>query len=224
MSTASNYPGNLPIPGLEPGGAARPAKRHALGMPAGSVRAILTLLVVGMICILLLVSPADKPIHIPAYLLYLLFLGLGHFFAAHGSSIPKGETPLYLPSGLIRLLIIGMLVATVAYKLSGGYDLLQKQLEGSVQSITEQPFLPVIIVGGFFLGVVVHILVGRQNTPYWFEDVEAWVALVAVFGLAVDAMITLVINPSLQESDPLDAYGLEGFVAAAVAFYFGARS
>jgi hypothetical protein len=182
----------------------------------------LSILVVGLICVLMLTSAKE----IPAYLLYLLFLVLGHFFAAHGHTIsPRGsghKAPLYLPSGFLRLLIMGMLVATVAYEYSKGLDQLKEQLSRSVSSITDQPLLPFIMVGGFFLGVLLHLLVGRENTPYWFEDIEAWVALLAVIGLCIDAIVCLVINPSMK--DPLSTNGLEAFVAAAVAFYFGARS
>jgi hypothetical protein len=210
-----------PVPGT-----IRP-KRHALGLPAGSIRAILTLLVVGMMCILLLLSPhKGKAIPIPPYLLYLLFLGVGHFFAAHGTSISRKGTgepaPLFLPGGFIRLLIVGILAATVAWKFTKGYDDFQAQLTASMQEIPQQPFLAVILLTGFFLGVILHMLVGWEHPPYWFQDFEAWVALVAVFGLAIDAMIYLVINPTLD--NPLDSYELQGFIAAAIAFYFGARS
>ncbi len=47
-------------------------------------------------------------------------------------------------------------------------------------------------------------------------------ALLAVIGLAVDAVIYLVINPTLKY--PLTTYDLQGFIAAVIAFYFGARS
>jgi hypothetical protein len=209
-----------------PPGAVRP-RRHALGLPAGSVRALLTLLVVGMTCILLLLSPhKGKPIPIPPYLLYLLFMGLGHFFAAHGTSIARpgsGEpAPLFLPSALVKLLIVGLLAATVVWKFTKGYDDFQQQLTASMEEIPRQPFLPVILLAGFFLGVILHMLAGWEHPPPWFQDFEAWVALLAVFGLAIDAMIYLVINPSLE--NPLDSYELQGFIAAAVAFYFGARS
>jgi hypothetical protein len=77
-------------------------------------------------------------------------------------------------------------------------------------------------VGAFLFGVILHTLVGRDVTPYWFEDFEAWVALLAVFALCIDALIYFVINPTL--TNPFDSYGLQYFIAGAVAFYFGARS
>ncbi len=204
-----------------------PRTRHALGLPAGSIRALLTLMVVGLICLLLLTSPLESgPIPIPPYLLYLLFLTLGHFFAAHGHSISRAgsgdPSPLYLPGGIVRLIIIAGLVATVAYKYTHDPDDLSAQLTGALAALQEQPLLPVVLLSGFFLGVILHVVVGRQHTPYWFQDVEAWVALIAFIALFVELIIHFVINPTLKT--PLIMYNWQGFIAAVVAFYFGARS
>jgi hypothetical protein len=227
MSSAANYPPGSPdIPGLGAGSA--PLSRHALGLPPGSVRAILALLVVGLICTLMLIpARAGKgPVAIPPYLIYLLFLVLGHYFAAHGHSISRPGSghaaPLYLPRGFVRFVIIALLAGTVAWRLTQDPASLEDQLVRSVESIREQPLMPVILISGFFLGILVHVLVGKQEQAYWFQDFEAWVALLAVIGLCVDAMVYLVINPTLQ--NPLETSGLQSFVAAVIAFYFGARS
>src|SRR5262245_30225866 len=108
-----------------------PAKRHALGLPGGSVRATLALMIVGLICALILI-PAPA---IPPYLFYLLFMILGHFFAAHGNTIaPAGtdqRSPLYLPPGLIRLVIIVALSATINWKLYNDLNGFNQQLSAS---------------------------------------------------------------------------------------------
>jgi hypothetical protein len=225
MSSTPNVPSENPA-ALFPS-ATVPLRRHALGLPAGSVRAILALMVVGLICVLLLVSTRNgKPIGIPAYLLYLLFMILGHFFAAHGFSISKHgmvqPPPLHLPRGSIRFLLILMLGGTIGWKLYSDQPGLQAQLEATFRSVQSQPFMPVVLLGSFFLGIIVHLVVGRQNTPYWFEDFEAWVALVAVVLLAIEAIIHLVINPTLEI--PIEPVMLEAFIAGFIAFYFGARS
>jgi hypothetical protein len=227
MSSTPYPPSNAGVPGLDPNLPTPPLRRHALGLPRGSVRAILAVMVVGMTCILMLLSPLHgRVIPIPPYLWYLLFLTLGHFFAIHGHGhSPTGlaePSPLYLPRGFVRLFILGILVATVAWKLTHDMEGFQNQLKESLAELPKQPFLPLVLLGGFILGVVIHFVVGRDYTPYWFEDFEAWVALLAVFGLSIDAIIHLVINPTLD--DPLNAYGLQMFIAAVIAFYFGARS
>ena len=115
MSSAPYPPaGNQPIPGLDLGPPTRPARRYALGLPRGSVRAILALMVVVLICVLILLSPTkNKPIPIPPYLLYLLFMVLGHLFAVHGhghGAAAAEPAPLHLPRGFIRLFILAILI------------------------------------------------------------------------------------------------------------------
>jgi hypothetical protein len=202
--------------------------RHALGLPAGSIRAILALLVVGLFSALVLLQAKDptKLVPIPAYLLYLLFLILGHFFAAHGHTIqqrgPAGPSPLYLPAGSIRFLLLVALVGTVVWEYVNDSDTLLNQLKASVEGLQRQPYLPLVLLGGFFIGVVVRALVGRHTQAYWWQDTEAWFALIATLGLCIEVIIRLVINPSLQS--PLELPNWEGLLAGIVAFYFGARS
>jgi hypothetical protein len=205
---------------------APPPPRHALGLPAGSIRALLTLIIVGIVCALLLMPGREgQPIPIQPYLIYLLFLSLGHFFAAHGSTIaPAGAgqpSPLHLPAGFIRLLIVVVLVATVGWKLATARDALLAQIAASVALLPEEPYMPIVILAGFFVGVVFRWITGGDRS-YWAQDVQAWFALIAILVLAVAALIHLVINPSLEADLHLPDW--DGFVAAVVAFYFGERS
>jgi hypothetical protein len=223
MSMPQNTAPALIIPGAPP-------PRHALGLPAGSVRAILTLLVVGLVCALVLIPPTDPahPTPLPAYLLYLLFIALGHFFAAHGHTIHQrgegGHSPLYLPGGVIRLVILVALVATFTWQWVNHHDLLFQQLRESVESIQQQPYLPLVILAGFFIGVVIRTLVGRNRVSYAWQDIEAWFALLGVLGLCFEILWQLVVNPTLEPDQRIDLPNWQSFLAAIVAFYFGARS
>src|SRR6202451_3592653 len=79
---------------------------HALGLPAGSTRALLAILVFGTAFGLLVLQPTRD---VPEYLRDLLFIILGHYFASRkraGPSEDAGPPPLYLPRGTIRLLLI----------------------------------------------------------------------------------------------------------------------
>jgi hypothetical protein len=201
-------------------------RRHALGLPAGSVRAIHVLLIVGMTAALI-VNPTDLRIPIPPYLVYLLFLMVGHYFAAHGVTIASGSTdhpkPLWLPGGTMRLLIILAIAGAIGWKYSQNPESLRRQFELTVDVIREQPFTPLLILGGFFVGVIMRAIVGRTSPPRFIQDFEAWLTLVAGVGLAVAAIIHLVIDPSLEV--PGVSWPMwEGILGALVAFYFGARS
>ena len=203
-----------------------PTPRYALGLPAGSVRGLHTMLVVGIVCALILLPGREgRPTPIRPYLTYLLFLVIGNFFAAHGNSIARAgsgyASPLHLPAGFVRGLCLLALVATVVYKLVVDPDGLAAQFQASVAQLAEQPELPLIILAGFFLGVIFRWVVGGDRT-YWGQDLQAWVSLVSALVLAADALIRLVIAPTLL--DEFKAPTWEPFVAAVVAFYFGERS
>jgi hypothetical protein len=176
------------------------------------------------VCAILLV-PARNVVAIPPYLVYLLFMVLGHFFAAHGVSIGKpggGPSPLYLPAGTLRLLIVLMLAGGVGWKYYSDPASLQAQFEATVDGLKDQPFLPALLLGAFFLGVVVRAVVGRESPPVVLQDIEAWTSLLSLVGLGVAAIIHLIIQPSLEEANPLP--GVEAVLASVIAFYFGERS
>ncbi len=205
-----------------------PARRHAFSWPPGSIRALLVLIVVALVCALLLIGydRQGQPIPIPAYLLYLLFLAIGYYFAARGNSQvqPGVAPPLWLPRGSIRLLIIAALTATVVYRISpDGGTALEEQMRASIKSIEAQPILPLVILGGLFLGVIVRaVVIGRNERSVWAQNLEAWFALIAVLLMAIATIIHLVINPSLLAWHEMPHW--EGFLGAVVAFYFGIRS
>lgn len=202
------------------------ARRHALGLPAGSVRALHVLIIVGLTCAII-AWPGETAAIIPAYLIYLLFLMLGHYFASHGVSIASRDSglssPLYLPGGTVRLLVMLALGGAIGWKLYQNPDALRQQFEASVRALAEQPILPALILGGFFVGVVLRGIVGRTNPPQWLQDFEAWISILALVGLGAAAVIHLIIQPSLEVPLlPLPMW--EGILGAVIAFYFGERS
>src|SRR5262249_46589109 len=96
------------IPGLEgPAPARSVRRRHALGLPAGSVRALLTSIVFGLLAAIMIVQGEDRVPTLYTYLWYLLLLIIAHYFAAHGNSIRSSSeerSPLGLPRGFFRFL------------------------------------------------------------------------------------------------------------------------
>lgn len=206
-----------------------PVRRHPLGLPAGSVRALLAFMVFGIIwAMLLLPERVDVDIRVPQYLYYLMFLILGHYFAARGHTPViagvREHPPLYLPRGSLRLLMIVGFAAAMAwgfYHNPRFFDRL-KPLQ-----ITDQPYLPLVLLAAFFLGIIVarvadRLLAGPEGLPAWFQDILAWVSLIALLSLAAEFIVRLVINPTLAH--PLDLPHWEGYLAAVVGFYFGLKS
>jgi hypothetical protein len=202
--------------------------RFALGLPAGSVRALLTLMVLGLCWALMAMAPpAGQKVQIPLYLYTLMFLILGHFFAAHGHSIAGPTTgsrsPLYLPAGTLRTLIVLGFVGVFGWRFYTQRELIE------FQPILEEAWLPVVILAAFFLGILVArfasvVLRGPTGLPYWYQDVMAWVALLAMIGLTIEVIVVTIVNPSLQPDRQLNVPTWQGILSAVVSFYFGARS
>ncbi|MCI0458537.1 MAG: hypothetical protein L0Z62_16360 [Gemmataceae bacterium] len=206
---------------------APPTPRHAFGWPAGSVRALLVLIVVVLVCSLTLLSYGRvvDPIPIPPYLIYLLLMAVGYYFAArgHGTRDPGVPQPLWLPRGSIRLLLLAALTATFTWRALTDQAALESQLIATFKEAEKQPLLPLIVLAGFFVGALLRALIlGRSERSYWALNIEAWFALIALLLLCVDVLIRLVINPSL--TTPLELPHWEGLLAGLVTFYFGVRS
>ena len=157
------------------------------------------------------------------YLQFLMVLIIAHFFTAHGRSIGSqvsSRSPLGLPRGSVRfLLLAGYLgLAYFMYKQDPGFTL-----------PTTGPILLLLalLLTAYFLG---HLLtgmmrfLGRGTLPAWFQDIQAWFALIGLLLLGVVAVVRLVINTSLPLEQQLNMDTVEAILAAVVGFYFGARS
>jgi hypothetical protein len=206
------------------------ANRYPLGLPAGSVRSFLTLMIVGTVCIMILIAPANpEPRNaLPPFMLYLLFLIVGSFFSAHGSTIsaePDEPSPFHLPRGVIRFAVVAALAATIIWKLMHEPEAFAKLVDITADRLKREPFLPLYVLGGFFAGILFHALLGRHLIKYTsYQDLLAWVAIVAQTLMVIAILLIGVINFSLQEHAPLEPATFEAILGGIVAFYFAARS
>jgi hypothetical protein len=229
MTTSSgSAAASAALAGYAPGYQPEPYQRHPLGLPAGSVRALLALMVFGLIWALWLL-PEDKVQPVPLYLYSLMFLILGSYFAARssGGTTPAAGSrhPLFLPRGTFRTLFLLGFAAALGWGFYSDPNF-QARLK---PAIPEQPLQPLILLVAFFVGIVVsrfgrRFLSGPTGAPPWFQDLLAWVSLLAMLGLGFEVIILLVINPTMDPSRQLDLPHWEGFLSAVIGFYFGARS
>lgn len=230
MSTSSPNPASNALPGAGLRSVRPVQPRHPLGLPAGSVRALLTFMVLGMVWTLLLLPEGRTVQGIPIYLYYLMFITLVHYFSAHGNSIAGREdepAPWHLPRGMLRFFIVLGFAGVIgwrAYTNRSGADL-QPLFEDDPPFL----YLPLILVSCFFAGVIVSRVINRlagnpASVPYWYQDIQAWLAILAMLGLTVEVLVQLVINPSLPDADRIQMPHWQAFLAAVVGFYFGARS
>lgn len=197
----------------------QPYHRHPLGLPPGSVRAILALGIAVQFWVYLF--SATK--HIPLYIDFLLVL-VPPFFAAHGSTVgtSTGATanPLYLPRGTFRFLIFLGTIALVGYQYYLDPQELLEKLTPAPDRLHEWPYLLLSLIGGMTLG----FLIGKgpwRSSPY-FQDVQAWLSLLALLAFCAELLMDFVIRPA---NDPLGNRLIwHSALVAILAFYFSSRS
>ena len=215
-------------------------KVHALGLPGGSVRALLAVAVCGAIWVWLWLRPERE---VPRYLQDLMFIIMGHYFAARArsgagpagaaSAEEVGPPPLFLPRGTIRLLLVAGFLA-VAGLLVYRHRLWVTDASGRLPRLNPAG-VTLLLAIGFLVGVVLGKVRqwwadrrGGKPLPRVVEDVRAVVSLAAagallliVFGLWSPEKG----SPALVEVKRFFANShIEEVLAAVVGFYFGSRS
>jgi len=177
-----------------------------LSLPRGSVRALITLALLCILCILML-----RGVDAPFPLAFVTLVALGHYFGSRSAGAPRsgGRPPLYLPRGSVRALII-LGLGTVAYFLwEDGKLRLSMDDRNSVIL-----FVSAALVLGFIFRKVFNIFTrGRMSRPRrWIENAEAIFALGATALLAISCFST---------ETPVDNAAL--LASPFIVFYFGAR-
>lgn len=189
-------------------------RRHALGLPAGSVRALLALGVVGTVCGLLVRAPDEPP---PEALESLLFVVLGHYFAARAQAPADrsdGPPPLWLPRGSIRLLLIAGLVGV-------GVVVLRQEGAAAQRGVVTLALAAAFVLGLLLTRVTRWLQRRIGGSSRVLEDMRAIVGLVAIGALAIHAFFHVLPDSATVGVGRL---GLEQGLAALVGFYFGSRS
>src|SRR5437899_65506 len=158
-------------------------RRHALGLPSGSIRAILGLSVLASLWAMAIVHPDRMPATF-VYLTILKLFILVHYFAAHGKhAVPGQQHALGLPRGTIRFVLLGGFAGllTFLYKNSTEFEMPNGQRLYT---------LIALLMAGFFIGYVLTSLfrTSTGDLPAWYQDVQAWMALLAGIGLFILVM------------------------------------
>jgi hypothetical protein len=205
--------------------------RHALGLPAGSVRALLAFGVLAYLWILALGKSKDggpllseeRVATAFVYLQVLMVLILAHFFVAHGKTIGSRvshSSPLGMPRGSVRFVLLGgyLGLAYFMYATKPPFQVPETMPVMLMLAVLVTCF----IVGHALTNVVVWF--ARGSTPAWFQDIQAWFALMGMVVLGIVVILRLVINYSLPLGDQLNLDVIEAILAGIAGFYFGARS
>jgi hypothetical protein len=195
--------------------------RHPLGLPPGSVRAVLALMIAGLFW-LLLVLPDSYEERVPLFLYVLLGL-IMVFFGAHGHTIGHhimGHSPLYLPRGLLRAFLILGTAALLGWLYYSYPERTTLRLTPAENQLAFWHWLLLAAFGGFGFGYLVGKGPWRRSAA--FQDLIAWVSLLAMIGLVIETIWMVFVKPSMEKSP--DLLSFETVLTAVVAFYYGARS
>jgi hypothetical protein len=197
-------------------------QRHPLRLPAGSLRATMSLFIAALFWLFLLL-PEEKRVPVPLFLYFLAAMVLLFLVAfRHTDDNPYAKGPWGLPSGVFRFVLIGGTIAVIAVHvyLYEGSPL--SRLVPEPEQLSQWPTLTGALLGGLFVGW----LVGRGPWRHWavFQDVQAWVSLLAMLGLFIEVIIILFINPNLERNPPIDLHRFEAILTAIIAWYFGSRA
>ncbi len=201
-------------------GVARSEEFQPFGLPVGSVRGILSLMICSFFWILLLVpweaqpQPTAPLAHF--FLLTLVFLS----FASH--PVQEIRESALLP-WVMRILFVGGSVAVVAYVGFKDSSRLARQLTPNPAELFEWPVLLGCLAGGFGVSLVLRSVLGRNN-PF-FYSIRAWIGVIALLLLLSETVLQFAILPKLSDKPDMHVLQVwEGILIASVAAYFGSRA
>ena len=194
--------------------------RPPLGLPPGSIRGLLALQITIIFWMFLLV--ADEHAGIPLNVYFLLSLVMV-FFVSHGKSIARrGEptaSPLWLPGGTIRFLILAGTAAVFAFVAINHPDRFER-LNPKLDQLAGWRYYLGGLGIGFVLGYGTRLMPFRHS--WGFQAFQAWTAIIAMATLFLHLVFEVIISTSLDI--PIDAVAWQTIVTGITAFYYGSRS
>ncbi len=193
--------------------------RHPFGLPLGSVRGLMSILICLFFWILLLL-PAETPAK--AVLAHFFLLGLVLLaFASSPRLSDKDESP-FLP-WLMRLIFVGGSIAVVAFVLfTRDPSIIQQRLTPDPDEVRMWwiPFLG-SLAGGFSLGLVLRFLLGPLN--HVFQSMRAWFSVLGLIMLACELAIFFALASGAGKVDEFLHY-CQCVTLVIVSAYFGTRA
>lgn len=152
------------------------------GLPLGSVRGIMSVLICAFFWLLLLL-PTESPAK--AVLAHFFLLGLVLMAFASSPKVAERDVSPFLP-WLLRIIFVGGSVAVVALVIfTRDMDLLQRRLTPDPDEVKAWwiPFLGTLS-GGFAFGLFLRFLLGRDN--HIFQSLRAWFSVAGIMMLVLE--------------------------------------
>ncbi len=193
--------------------------RHPFGLPLGSVRGFMSLLICGFFWLVLL-WPGDaviKPLLGHFFLLALVLMA----FASSPTAAAEGESSPFLP-WLLRVLFVGGSVAVVLFCLFQYPERLQSRLTPDPDEfrLWWGPFLATLAIG-FSAGLFVRFVLGREHPL--FQTFRAWLSVVGLVMLVLEIGLFVMFTTSENKQADFLRYW-QAVELAFVSAYFGTRA
>jgi hypothetical protein len=192
------------------------------GLPMGTVRGFLSVLICSFFWIFLLMgnpAPGDPTPKAPLghfFLLTLVFLA----FASH--PIEAMRTSAILPL-IMRLIFVGGSIAVIIYIAVTDMQRLSSRLTPDAADIPQWPVLLGCLAGGFGVALAIRFILGRRSPM--FVTIRAWIGVLAMLLLLFETIFQFVILPNMSDKPTQEVMQVwEGILIAVVAAYFGSRA
>jgi hypothetical protein len=197
--------------------AAAPVQEYpTFGLPSGSVRGFLSVLICSFFWIVLLL-PADTQVKAPLAHFFLLTLVFMSF-----ASQPFLDMRAHLLPWLMKLLFVGGSAVALGYAIYRDTHLAATRLTPAESDITQWPVLLGCFAGGFGISLFLRFVLGRHNK--FFMTLRAWVGVIAMLLLFVETILQFLVLPGITEKNQEALKAWEGIIVATVAAYFGSRA
>jgi hypothetical protein len=193
--------------------------RHPFGLPLGSVRGLMSIVICLFFWILLLLptETTAKAVLAHFFLLGLVLLA----FASSPRITDKDESP-FLP-WLMRLIFVGGSIGVIAFVLiTRDPTIAQQRLTPDPDEVRMWwiPFLS-SLAGGFALGLLLRFLLGQNN--HVFQSMRAWFSVLGLVLLACELGIFFIMAGGAGKIDEFLHY-CQCVTIIIVSAYFGTRT
>lgn len=188
--------------------------RHPFGLPQGSIRGFLSLLICGFVWMVLL-WPSEMRLPLSHFFLMALVL-LAFSSAPH---LQMGESKL-IP-WILRVLFVGGSVGVVLYALFRDPNSMTKLTPTTEEfGIWWAPYLG-CLTGGFFFGLLLRMILGRENQV--FQTLRAWLSVIGMLMMAGEFVLFLTGVQTRPDSENFVRVW-QAAQLAIVSSYFGTRA
>lgn len=189
------------------------------GLPLGSVRGIMSVLICAFFWLLLLL-PMESPAK--SVLAHFFLLGLVLMAFASSPKVAERDVSPFLP-WLLRMIFVGGSVAVVAFVIfTRDTEVLQRRLTPDPDEVRMWwiPFLSTLS-GGFAFGLLLRFLFGRDN--HIFQSLRAWFSVAGILMLVLELGLFFAMTSGAGRMDDFLHYW-QAVELVIVSAYFGTRA